>query len=74
MQNSPNRKLTEASVGFDNVAFDDDDGRRVVGTVIGINDDETVVTVGNPYFDAAWQVPVEEATITDEPMTQPLDD
>lgn len=56
-------------VGYDNVAFEDD-GMRIVGTVIGMDDDETVL-VGNPYFDSIWHVPVGRVTITDEPMNEP---
>jgi hypothetical protein len=37
--------------------------------VIGITDDETRITVGNPYLEATWQMPVSEAEMTDEPLT-----
>jgi len=56
-------------VGYDNVAFEDD-GMRFVGTVIGTDDDGRLL-VGNPYFDSVWHVPVDRATITDEPMNEP---
>jgi hypothetical protein len=53
--------------GFDNVAFEFD-GQRIVGTVIDYEDDETLV-VGNPFLDGVWSVPVEDATITNEHIT-----
>ena len=60
---------TMPRVGYDNVAFEQD-GMRIVGTVIGIDDDGTLL-VGNAFYDVIWNVPVDEATITNEPMSRP---
>jgi hypothetical protein len=57
-------------VGYDNVAFVNDDGMRIVATVIGYDDDGMLI-VGNPGWDDIWHVAVDDATITDEPMNQP---
>lgn len=60
--------LTEHDIGFQNVAFVDDDGAEVVGVLIGLTPGGHYV-VGNPYFNHTWQVPPELATATDRPIT-----
>ena len=56
-------------VGYDNVAFDLD-GTRVIAHVIGY-DGQGRLIVHNSAFDNAWHVPVEDATVTDEPENDP---
>jgi len=55
------------AAGFDNVAFEFE-GQRIVGTVIDYDKDGSLV-VGNPFLEGVWSVPVEEATITKEHIT-----
>ena len=55
------------SPGFDNVAFEFE-GARIVGTVLDYDEDGLLI-VGNPFLGANWHVPVDDATITDEHIT-----
>jgi len=64
-----NDPITEQDVGFANVAFVDDDGRRIVATVIGYDDGDTRVC--NPRWDNAWHLKQDQVTRTDEPLNEP---
>ena len=71
------RAEMEKHVGYDNVQFRwrDDSGRlhMVVGTIIGVTDDCQWV-VGNPKWDLAWHVAIDDAEFTELPLNSPPSD